>query len=179
MHYAAASPVFNAFELTMRELSNGAIAANGAQPNFCSRCHTPIGEHQGELPSDQEGVARAPALAGLSEVSAEGITCDFCHTVSGPDLEGSMEGDGIANLALRFAPGATKRGPLDDPKVSTYHVAASTDYLRTSAFCGACHDVRLFHLDQRTYAPARLQNLFTEGKSSRYASHTNTLPRPI
>ena len=53
MHYAAASPVFNAFELTMRELSNGAIAANGAQPNFCSRCHTPIGEHQGELPSDQ------------------------------------------------------------------------------------------------------------------------------
>ncbi|MBK6686159.1 MAG: hypothetical protein IPG45_16920 [Deltaproteobacteria bacterium] len=179
MHYAAVSPVFNAFELTMRELSNGTIAADGAQPNFCSRCHTPIGEYQGELPFEQDGVARAPALAGLSNVAAEGITCDFCHTVTGPDLTGSLEGDGIANLALKFAPGATKRGPLDDPQVSTYHVAASTDYLRTSAFCGACHDVRLFHLDQRTEAPARLENLFTEWKSSRYAFNNNVLRRPI
>lgn len=179
MHYAASSPVFNAFELAMREQSDDAIAADGPHPNFCSRCHTPIGDQRGELPGASDGVARAPALRDLSEVGAEGITCDFCHTVVGPDLAGSLEGDGIANVALEFRPGATKRGPIDDPTSSTYHVAASTSYIRTSAFCGACHDVRLFSTDARTDAPARLENLFTEWRSSRYAFTDSALRRPV
>jgi len=36
MHYAAVSPVFRAFELTMRKLSTGLFAANGDAPNFAS-----------------------------------------------------------------------------------------------------------------------------------------------
>lgn len=180
MHYAAVSPVFNAFELAAREMSNGLIAPNGAQPNFCVKCHSPIGDYLGELSDFSPNEVPGPAVAQLSDLAQEGITCDFCHTVTGPNLEESIEGDGIANLALRFTPGGTKRGPIDDPVQSTYHLAASTDYLASSEFCGACHDVRLEKPDLvGGHGTQRIENLFTEWAQSAFAFPVNRYGRVI
>ncbi len=176
MHYAAQSPVFNAFELTIRELSDGLVAADGDLPNFCSRCHSPPGDLAGELPADQV----TPARASLSPVAGEGLSCDFCHTVEGPDLEGSLLGDGIANLALLFGPSPDKRGPIADAQSGMAHGTKESSYLSSSEFCGACHDVRLPKPDLRTGEPfQRFEDLFTEWAGSAYAFNVNKYGRVI
>lgn len=180
MHYAAVSPVFNAFELALREISSGLVAPNGALPNFCVRCHSPIGDYRRELADYTPGETPRPAVAQLSALAQEGVTCDFCHTITGPDLEGSLEGDGIANLALTFEPGGTKRGPLEDPEHSPYHRAASIDYIKSSSLCGACHDVRLEKEDSIHGRPTqRFENLFTEWAQSAFAFNVNRYGRVI
>ncbi len=51
----------------------------GEQKTFCLSCHAPIASVAGKLqdlpvPLDWEG---------FGEVAREGVTCDFCHTISG------------------------------------------------------------------------------------------------
>jgi hypothetical protein len=175
MHYAAVSPVFNALELATRQISGGLVGPTGAARNFCVRCHSPIGDERREVADE----ARA-AIHQLSELGQEGITCDFCHTVLGPDVDGSLEGDGIANVAIEFAPGGTKRGPIDDPADSPYHAAASIDYIRSSELCGACHDVRFAKPDLIEGRPSqRFENLFTEWAQSPYAFRSNAFQRLV
>lgn len=104
----------------------------------------------------------------------ESIGCDFCHTATrgarpgdpyvGNDAWRSpvtgarfafRAGDepGIANSGYHVDPGATARsGPLPGAQVIApgAHDPGSLDggaYLRTSEFCGSCHDVRLFGTD--------------------------------
>lgn len=176
MHYAAQSPVFNAFELTIRELSEGLIGADGELPNFCSRCHSPPADRAGELPADLV----TPARASMSPVAGEGLSCDFCHTVEGPDLEGSLLGDGIANLSLLFGPSLVKKGPIGDAQAGMAHKTKESSYLSSSEFCGACHDVRLPKPDLRTGEPfQRFENLFTEWAGSAYAFNVNKYGRVV
>lgn len=172
MHYAAASPVFNAFELTVQKLTEGRFAADGENPNFCTGCHAPTAIYNGETTDFVDGPATL--VTSLSEAGMDGLSCDFCHTVTGPDLEGSLLGDGIANLALEYAPNGVKQGPFADPVPSTYHRAVENPYLKSSEFCGACHDVRLPIPDVLTGEPfQRLENLFTEWQNGPYNSTQN------
>lgn len=174
MHYAAISPVFNAFELTMQKLTEGAFAADGETENFCIGCHAPTAVFNDELP-DFPGVASAaPARDSLSPVSQEGLSCDFCHTVTGPDLNKSLLGDGIANLSLLYGPSDTKWGPVADATETTYHETAESPYLQSAEFCGSCHDVRIPKPDPITGEPfQRLENLFTEWQEGPYNSTDN------
>ncbi len=180
MHYAATSPVFNAFELTVRKITAGDVAPNGSQPNFCIQCHSPTGVFNGELPDFVDGDSAKPAFASLSPVSQEGLSCDFCHTITGPNLEKSLLGDGIANMSLNFEPSPVKVGPLDDPAANAYHTSVKSAFLQTSEFCGACHDVRLPTPDVITGEPfQRLENLFTEWQTGPYNSTDNPFGRVI
>ncbi|MFQ5495823.1 MAG: hypothetical protein ACE5EX_10630, partial [Phycisphaerae bacterium] len=174
MHYAAMSPVFNAFELTVRKLTDGAFAPNGSEPNFCIQCHSPTGVFENELPDYVDAATALPARESLSPVNQNGLSCDFCHSVTGPDLEGSLLGDGIANASLEFAPGDVKIGPIDDPVESAYHASTGSDFIRSPDFCGACHDVRIPKPDVITGEPfQRLENLFTEWQNGPYNSTDN------
>ena len=116
--------------LYLYELRLGDEETDGAVGTVCLRCHSPIGDMLGET-APPTGAADASAL---SEISKTGVTCDFCHTVSGrapgPLGNGSFESD----------PGLTKRGPYKD-SVSSGHDTAYSELHTTSEFCGTCHDV--------------------------------------
>ncbi|MFN3196932.1 MAG: hypothetical protein ACE366_00755 [Bradymonadia bacterium] len=190
MNYAASSPVFAALELAVGEIDHDIFSDDGEGQgrNLCVRCHAPVGVAEGiGQPASAEGVAHR---ARLEDPIDQGITCDFCHRVSGPDLEGSPLGDGIANGALRFTPGATKLGPIADPVSNAFHHSAlsaqspssTQPYLSSAEFCGACHDVRLPVEDvvrgERDLAGApmaRLENLFSEWQQSPWADPAHPL----
>ncbi|MFI5307823.1 MAG: multiheme c-type cytochrome, partial [Polyangiales bacterium] len=137
MHaYAATDPVF----IAMNE--RGQKETGGQLGDFCVKCHAPMAL---ELGLTTDGLN----LPDLTDPSARGVTCYFCHDVS------AVEGD--HNRALVLAHDATMRGGLGAGKGaadarnaaaaaanaahrSTYsplHDGSSRD---SAALCGACHD---------------------------------------
>ncbi|MHB9150381.1 MAG: multiheme c-type cytochrome [Thermoleophilia bacterium] len=116
--------------LYLYEVRLGDEQTDGAVGTFCLKCHSPIGDMLGET-APPTGASDGSAL---SEISKAGVTCDFCHTVSGrapgPLGNGSFESD----------PGLVKRGPYKD-SVSPGHDTAYSELHTTSEFCGTCHDV--------------------------------------
>ncbi len=180
MHYAAVSPVFNAFELTIQKITAGSVAPNGEDPNFCIQCHSPTGVFNDELPDFKDSEQATAARDNLSPVSLEGLSCDFCHTVTGPNLDKSLLGDGIANMSLAFEPSDEKVGPLDDMAPNAYHASSDSTFLRSAEFCGGCHDVRIPKPDLVTGEPfQRLENLFTEWQQGPYNSTDNPFGRVV
>ena len=177
MAYAATSPVMSALETVGNRLTGGAFAAGGESALACQGCHSPIGVARGEFPTFEESEGR-PLGEFASDTAARGLTCDFCHQISGPDHAGSLGGDGIANAAFLLAVGDTKFGPFDDPFPNEFHEGERSDYLRSSEFCGTCHDVRLGGQDAKTGEPfLRLEDAFTEWKESPYATTDNPFGR--
>jgi len=193
MAYSAISPTFNALE----SLANSFSTANGgpgfaAGPHatalFCENCHNPVAAALGEFPTLEESNGR-PMREFSSDEGLRGISCEVCHQISGPDPDDTYLGrlgDGIANNAYILAPSHTKFGPLEDPKPNPEHDSASavgihgdTGYLRSSEFCGTCHDVRTppgpgLTTDARTDEPfQRLENLFTEWQNGPYGPVNN------
>lgn len=175
--YAAVSPTFNTFEMVVQRATNGAFADNGRQPNFCNKCHTPIGDALGEFSDYAGDVAVAPMQDGLSAVSRRGVSCETCHRVMSLDhtrvYEEGRLGDGVANASLILdVTSGIRRGPIDDPKPSFYHEVAAADHFKDASLCGGCHDVRIGYTeDAITHEPfLRLENLFTEFKQGPYAN---------
>jgi nitrate/TMAO reductase-like tetraheme cytochrome c subunit len=123
MHaYAAKSPVFDAMAAKAYRDTSGEIGT------FCSGCHSPFG--------DAEGENGALVASQRSEMSLEGISCDYCHT--------AVEHDGqIGNNKLINLPGELKLGPYDDAS-SDEHPSLQSDFITSSEFCGSCHDVYKF-----------------------------------
>jgi hypothetical protein len=121
---------------------------DGATDTFCSACHSPIGVFSGEVPPTEGDQ--------ISDISKQGIQCDFCHTVSGST--------GIGNFSFIFEPSDIKRGPFDDA-VSTYHETEYSELHTKSEFCGMCHDVNHPGND------VPLEATYTEWKESEYATN--------
>ncbi len=126
MHaYAQHSPIFEAFNLTLQERTSGTIGT------FCTRCHTPVGTALGEN-GQRRNVNR-------SRLSMEGVTCVACHRVSRPYYK--------ASTRRAIEPGrltdSCMFGPFEDtvslPEGS--HASKKLVSIRSSAFCGSCHDV--------------------------------------
>lgn len=93
-------------------------------PEFCSRCHTPVGVVSAEI----------PPLNGshLSEVSKEGIQCDFCHSIIGSE--------DIGNPRFILEPGDIKRGNRSDAE-SGSHETEAHEFYNDSTYCGMCHNI--------------------------------------
>ncbi len=140
--------------------------------------------------------SRLPVRDLLGDAEMEGISCAFCHQVHGPvgpksargyqgnpswtsfvtgaifsarpeDRRGEL---GISNSGYDLDPSSflVPRGQLADSPAGV-HLApseAQRDYLRSSRFCGACHDVRLFGSDvvgaTRGEHFKRLRNAYSE-----------------
>jgi hypothetical protein len=175
MRYGAISPVFNAFELTVEKQTNGHFAPNGPAANFCNECHSPIGVYEDQIPGFVDAASATPMRDHLSAIASDGVSCDYCHSVKGADIEKSLLGDGIANVSLDAVPSDIKYGPFGAPVDSTYHPPATrSDFLRSPRFCGSCHDVRPPVDDAMTDAGfQRLENLFTEWEKSPYNDPAN------
>lgn len=152
MHaYAQHSPVFEAFNLTLQERTSGTLGT------FCTRCHTPLGTALGE-----NGLRRN---VNRSRLSMEGVTCVTCHRIDRAYYK--------ANTRRHVVPGKLSDGcmygPFQDAVAvdENSHGAAKSVSIRSSAFCGSCHDV---------YSPegVRLEEAFSEWQNSPAAKNQHT-----
>ncbi len=97
---------------------------NGLTDRFCAGCHSPVGVASGEVPPVGNPL--------MSLTGAEGVSCDFCHTID--------RATGIGNLPAVLDPGPDKRGPRRDAP-SPFHNSVFLDLSAQAEFCGLCHDV--------------------------------------
>lgn len=117
--------------------------------SFCSKCHAPIANVLGEVPTYDNYV--------VSEVAGSGVSCDFCHTVNASS--------GIGNGAFISNPGKVKYGPLND-SFSAFHETAYSELHTKAEFCGMCHDV--YH----PFNGLPLETTYTEWKEGPYNETT-------
>jgi hypothetical protein len=102
----------------------------------------------GPVPSDAATCGVDGGCAG-DPLSTTGISCDSCHDAAGPDLNRSFQRDGFANMSLLLNETIEKVGQFTFPVGvnGQFHVAstdpAKINFLNSSAFCNACHDVRI------------------------------------
>jgi len=126
-------------------------AENESLPQtFCSRCHTPIGVVSEELPP-MDG-------SKLSEVSKEGVQCDFCHVV--------VESEGIGNAPYILEPGNTKWGralETSGKKRASAHEIKGYELYEEARYCGMCHNI--YHPENNLTLAAT----YTEWNESSYA----------
>jgi hypothetical protein len=104
------------------QLAHGETA--GATDVLCAACHAPIAARTGQLPP-YDG-------SQFDATSKRGISCDFCHTVTGIER--------TYNMGHVSDPGPIKyaiRGDGDSP----YHGVAYSTYHTDAVFCGSCHSV--------------------------------------
>lgn len=95
-------------------------ATEGKARTFCLRCHAPTTR-----------VSRDFSLRDA--VTREGVTCDFCHTITVVDMKNRTE-------PYTFRPGAVKFGPLGGT-TSPEHLTSLSRIHETSELCGGCHEL--------------------------------------
>jgi hypothetical protein len=98
---------------------------DGATDMLCGACHAPIAARTGQLPP-HDG-------SRFDEISMQGVSCDFCHTVSGMER--------LYNMGHVSSPGPLKRGPRGDGE-SPYHEVRYSELHTRAEFCGSCHNAR-------------------------------------
>lgn len=94
------------------------FASEGGDIGICLRCHAPT-------------VERTRDKALEKKLTWEGITCDYCHSVTAV-----TQGD-LPSLTLDV--GATKFGPIHDA-ASTAHKAEYRKFFTESEMCAPCHE---------------------------------------
>ncbi len=124
---AATDPIFwQFFQLAVQDLGTPAS-------NLCLTCHLPVATVVKEVPL--AGPLSFPLK--LSPVAKEGVTCDFCHTISGNENLGK----GISVGAYRYPrKGKTdlKYGVHADASTPNHGTEASK-FLGSPELCGICH----------------------------------------
>jgi hypothetical protein len=144
------------------------------------------------------GASQRPLRDVLGAQAMEGISCAVCHQAIGPVHGGTYDGNptwtspftgavfrmrpedglgtrGIGNSgylldrSMFFTASLGSGGP-GDPIVHRRVPDEAARYLRSSEFCGACHDVRLFGTDsigvrERGEHFKRLRNAYSEWKT--------------
>jgi len=98
--------------------------AGESATRLCRMCHAPTVVLTGDHTLAQE-------------VTREGVTCDFCHSLTGIDLE-RREHPFLLDV------GATKYGPIRDA-ASTGHRVAFSEFHLSSLQCAGCHEYRNAH----------------------------------
>ncbi len=111
--------------LYLYKLEKANAETGGDVGPFCETCHGPIAAMAGELETRE-----------FSPVSAESITCDLCH-----QMTGRQEGR-IGNTSIVVRPDGVRRAQFDD-SVSPFHETAYSEFHTKAEFCGTCHNV--FH----------------------------------
>jgi len=115
---------------------------------FCESCHAPIAVMGRLEPLNQNA---------LPPQAVEGVTCDFCHQISGTSSH-------LGNASFKVTPNGTKRAQFDDAHSPAHRTAYSALH-ETSDFCGTCHNVA------HPVNGLRLETTYSEWKSSSYAGN--------
>ena len=97
---------------------------------FCARCHTPISVMEGKIPFPHP--LRKPGDTRVRKAAAEGVQCDFCHTLTGYTK--------LFNSGYVAKPSNEKQGPLTDAKPVS-HTSKHNPLFRRSELCATCHNV--------------------------------------
>lgn len=116
-------------------------AAGDGVATFCKRCHSPVGNMLGDVDGKSNAVA------------AEGVTCMYCHQVTG------MQGTG--NTSHLILADLTRRAQIKDPAAP--HPAVYSELHTKAEFCGGCHNVN--HPTNGTH----LESSYTEWLEGPYA----------
>ena len=90
----------------------------------------------------------------LRDVSSEGVTCVFCHSISGPGPK-----DGIPPATLEVGP---YFGPIKSPVEVKDHKSKYSDFILKSEYCGTCHQYQ-------NQNGILISDTFGEWKRSKYA----------
>lgn len=136
MHaYSFSDPIF-------RTAYDKALKLSGESKKLCLRCHAPITQFNGDYDLEQE-------------VTKEGVTCDFCHTIIGVSQESG-------NYSYEFNFDRTRVGPLKNAD-SPLHRTAYSELHTKSEFCAGCHEYT-------NEAGAKLLETYSEWKNGPYAS---------
>jgi hypothetical protein len=88
---------------------------------LCLTCHAPTTYVTNDLDLSD----------GLSK---EGVTCDFCHTVTDVHI-------GSRSKPFEVKPGRVKRGPVEKTS-SPAHKIENSPLHRSAEFCGSCHEFK-------------------------------------
>lgn len=94
------------------------VETSGAAGKVCLRCHAPAAFLAGDLDM-------------RSAVARDGITCDFCHSISSVDI-----GNPEASFSVTLD--GAKRGPLRNTSSPAHRVQRS-ELHESSELCAACH----------------------------------------
>ena len=159
--YAQLSPVYLSLNNKINQLSNG---SNG---DFCLRCHSPVGANLGES-TFQSNLDRHPT-------SREGITCVVCHRINKAYnkvsgrlalVEGGLtepvfgpEGNTGVERVLQQPQKFRVVTDPEEPGRKIHSEAKVFKPIKSSTFCGSCHDVTLFN-------GFRLEEAFSEYRLS-------------
>jgi Cytochrome c554 and c-prime len=111
---ALTDPVFDVVYMQVLKATDGKVKEQ------CLRCHAPTSR-----------VSRDFALR--HEVTREGVTCDFCHTISAVNIDNRTE-------PYTMRPGTVKFGPLGGT-TSPRHLTTFSPVHETSELCGGCHEL--------------------------------------
>lgn len=143
MHARAVSdPIFRASYIT-------AIFKKGEEAaRLCLKCHSPT--------------TRITHARDLDKsLTAEGITCDFCHSVRGIDIE-KLDNPFTIDL------GKVKYGPNEKGDVKVHDVAYSESHGKAE-FCATCHEYRPNGVPvMSTYSEWKESPYAEEGKQCQY-----------
>ncbi len=114
---ALTDPLYNA------KLDEAIEATDGELGPFCKKCHGPAAAMTGEFTKGGE----------LSPGTAEGVSCSFCHQVSG------MAKGEVGNVSQLVEPIGVRRAQLKDPQAP--HPAVYSELHEKAEICGGCHNV--------------------------------------
>lgn len=134
---ALVDPIF------LTKVAEGNAATDGEIGAFCNKCHGPVATMTGEMGGT------------LSPVSAEAVTCMFCHQAVG------NEGD-PANVSQLVVADGTRRAQIKDPAAP--HPAVFSEFHGSAEICGGCHNV--IHPGTATH----LESTYLEWSEGPYAS---------
>src|SRR3989338_992359 len=88
---------------------------------YCLSCHSPTTRITGDY-------------FLKSDISKEGVTCDFCHTINSVNLDKN-------HPEIESLPGVMIRGPLSDISSPAHNVQKSVLHLK-SELCAGCHELK-------------------------------------
>jgi hypothetical protein len=103
------------------KVAEGDKATGNKLGPFCRRCHGPVANMTGEDNSPS-----------MSQVSAESITCSFCHQITSVS-------EPIGNVSQLLDPSGVFRAQIEDPQ--SPHQPVYSAVHKTSVVCGGCHNV--------------------------------------
>lgn len=136
------NPVFKSLyfnKIVPRARQNRALRDEARQ---CIYCHAPVAY------MNYTGLISTPQQAEAFET---GVTCDFCHTLSGFKSNGDYEQN----------PNQKKQGPF--PSINTFH-AEYSGYLQVAEFCGNCHNAS-------NHSGLQVKSTFNEWRDSSFSKN--------
>ncbi|MBI4454412.1 MAG: hypothetical protein HY644_00765 [Acidobacteria bacterium] len=128
----------------------------GAQKAFCLSCHAPIASVTGKLLE-----SKSLDWNSFSAIEAQGVICDFCHTISGNENLGKNISVG-AYVYPRRGTTAVKYGRHADADNSNHQVEVSR-FLTSAEFCAVCHKFK------HPVAGVEIQNTYEEWLKGPYS----------